>query len=309
MDDDSLLKALKNKKRMEQEKRNERLLGTELPFDSNSRGNHAGGAGREVAANNPQPGVDKLGLKEAYAPITLSALEVKMPELKIPNVVETLHLTQKQKRNICTIAYTLDVHLHEPIEAPRIHQMWPYSPENASKEELNQAGPRPSENVITNWLGTGEFRDMMQVRGVEVTDTVGQLMPEQIALISILTDTSTKTTIGTRLKRAGIPWAKYHAWRRQKLFAEALQEAAGGALRDAVENTDVQLAQLAQNGDLNAIKYFNEMLGRGPNDRKAVDAMQFAKIILDVVQRHVNQDQARAIAAEIGLEAKKIGLS
>lgn len=290
MDDNSLLSALKAG-------RNAQDKGLGNNVSSNSRLPLADAELRET----DDFGIDLIetaGIKE---------IELKMPSLKAPAIADTPNLTAKQKRNICTIAFALDTQLHEPIEAPRVHSIWPFG-KKATELELNQAGARPSLAAITLFLGTDEFRESMLTRGVAVGASVGKLLPEQIALISIISDTTSKATIATRLKRAGITWPVYNSWRRQKLFADALSAAVGGALKDSIENSDVQLAQLAQNGDLNAIKYFNEMLGRGPNDKKAVDAMAFAKIILEVVQRHVNQDQALAIAAEIGLEAKKIGL-
>ena len=156
-------------------------------------------------------------------------------------------------------------------------------------------------------MATEEFALNMGERGIETVPQSG-LLPEQIALISILSDTTSRMGIKERLKKAGIPWAKYNGWRRQKPFADALQEATGGALSDAVSQADVQLAQLAQNGDLKAIQYLNDMIGRGPNNRKAVDAMQFARIVLEAVQRQVSPEQAQAISAEIELASKQLGI-
>jgi DNA-binding protein Fis len=75
---------------------------------------------------------------------------------------------------------------------------------------------------------------------------------------------------------------------------------------DAPKIIDTQLVAMASNGDLNAIKYYNDLVGRGPNDKKAVDAMQFSKIVLEAVMKHVNPEQLKAISAEIELASKAI---
>ena len=147
----------------------------------------------------------------------------------------------------------------------------------------------------------------MAERGIDTAPIQG-LSPEQIALIHILTDTSSKLSFNARLKKAGISSAKYQGWRRQKPFADALSQSQGGVLHSAIGNADVQLASLAENGDLKSIIYLNEMVGRGPNNRKAVDAIQFARIVLEAVQKNVNPEQARAISAEIELASKQLGI-
>lgn len=295
MDDDSLLKALKKGR-----PQNEEPIGHSPSMASS--GDIFGNS--DVAGNEFDLSPNKIAIEEV-----IQSPKRQLPRIKEVAVTQGINLSKKQKNNICTFAYALDVQLKQAIEAPRIHDAWPIESDDDSDElELNQAGPRPSLNAIAMFLNTEEFRELMLQRGVTVGASVGKLLPEQILLISILTDTSSKASIQTRLKRAGITWPVYNGWRRQKMFAQALQEAAGGVLTDAIENSDVQLAQLAQNGDLNAIKYLNEMVGRSPNDSKAVDAMQFAKVILDVVQRVVNESQAREIATLISIESKKIGL-
>lgn len=282
MDDDSLLAALKKSK----------------------------GVPNGKATRNPSGVIPSPNLHSSSEPSPMGSLPVI--EHKLPAIVPItgmvagkISLTSQQKRNICAIAYTLNVLKDEAIESHRIHELWPTAKVNSALK--NQAGPRPSITGIQQFLETEEYIDNMADRGVVVNAPVG-LTPEQIALITILSNTTSRETIRTRLKRAGVTYPTYTAWRRQRAFAEALTAATGSAMTDAIENTDVQLAVMAQNGDLNAIKYFNELLGRAPDDKKAVDAMSFAKLILEVVQRNVNSDQALAISTEIGLLAKQLGI-
>lgn len=241
------------------------------------------------------------------AVVDTSLFEHKLPEIKPfdSTVAKKISISTQQKNNISAIAYALNVLKGEAIEPARIYEMWPTA--KFKPELLNQAGPRPSITAIQQFMETEQYVDLMAERGVTVNASVG-LTFEQIALITILSNTTSRETIRGRLKRAGVTYPTYTAWRRQRPFAEALAAATGAAMTDAIENTDVQLAVMAQNGDLNAIKYFNELMGRAPDDKKAVDAMAFAKLILEVVQRNVDKEQALAISSEIGLLAKQLGI-
>lgn len=238
-------------------------------------------------------------------PMWKPELPAAMPEIKTDVVAGKVPLSEQQKRNICTIAYSLATR-NLVIEPPAIFHLWPVE---GDPYKLRRAGKRPSITGIQQFICTEEYAERMGERGIDISPADQQtLMPEQIALISILNDTSSNLGLRARLKKAGVSWPVYNGWRRQKPFADAMSQAAGGALSDAVEHADVQLAQMAVNGDLKAIQYLNDMVGRGPNNRKAVDAIQFARIVLEAVQRHVSPDQARSISSEIELASKQLGI-
>jgi len=231
------------------------------------------------------------------------ALPVTMPEIKTDITAGTLSLSDQQRNNICIIAYSLSVR-NLAIESEAIYHLWPIE---GDPYKLKRAGKRPSITAIQQFLATETFSERMNERGVDVAPIQG-LLPEQVALISILTDSTSRLGLNARLKKAGISFPKYNAWRRQKPFADALSQGQGGVLADAIGNADVQLAQMAQNGDLKSIIYMNDLIGRGPNNKKAVDAISFARIVLEAVQKNVSPDQARAISAEIELASKQLGI-
>lgn len=298
MEDDALLKALSESRKGAANGKSKGNANWPIHSSSDSTSNPSEPVG------SIDLGVADLGVAEVKA-IDTSMFEHKMPPIKpmIESVAGNVNLTKQQRANVSLIAFALDVHMGEAISADRIYELWPTSKFKA--DLINQAGPRPSLTGISQFLGTDDYAMRMAERGIVVSGPVG-LSPEQIALIAILSNTISRETIHGRLKRAGISYNTYTAWRRQRAFTEALTEATGAAMRDAVENTDVQLAVMAQNGDLRAIQYFNELMGRAPDDKKAVDAMAFAKLILEVVQRQVTPAQALAISSEVGLLAKQM---
>lgn len=216
----------------------------------------------------------------------------------------TTTVDKQQKTNIGLIAYALTIQDYK-ITSEEIYNAWPTE---GDSYKLSRAGKRPSINAIQNYLGTDEFALDMADRGVEFSTRPGGLSDEQIALLNILSDTSIKGGLNTRLKRAGVTSSTFKSWKRQRAFSEAFNRLVSLERQDAAEMVDVQLISMAQNGDLNAIKYFNDLVGRGPNDRKAVDSMQFSKIVLEAVMKHVSDPQIlKSISAEIELASKQLG--
>lgn len=266
------------------------------------RNGHYPVAREELVIDEEPDGVSEF-VTENSQEIWKPELPSKLPEPKVDIVAGPVSLSEQQKNNISIIAYSLAVR-NMSVEPEPIYHLWPIE---GDPFKLARAGKRPSITGIQQFLASDDYSRRMAERGIDVAPQQG-LSPEQIALISILSDPSSKLSFNARLKKAGISWAKYNGWRRQKPFADALSQGQGGVLHDVIGNVDVQLASLAQNGDLKSIIYFNEMVGRGPNNRKAVDAIQFARIVLEAVQKNVNPDQARAISAEIELASKQLGI-
>lgn len=224
------------------------------------------------------------------------------PEPKKIAPVGTPTTNEQQKKNIGIIAYSLTVQ-GISVSAEHIFKAWPTE---GDLYKLQRAGKRPSISAIQVYMGTQDFLQDMANRGVEFSSDPGGLTDEQVAFLSIITDTSIKSGINARLRKAGITSATFRAWRRQPAFAEAYARLVKLELDDAPQLVDTQLVAMASNGDLNAIKYYNDLVGRGPNDKKAVDAMQFSKIVLEAVMKHVNPEQLKAISAEIELASKGI---
>ena len=243
--------------------------------------------------------------------IVNSAVETIKDNFKIdrPPVGEKLRpgtpkTDQQQRANIGVISYALTVQ-GLVVNAESIYEAWPTE---GDVYKLARAGKRPSINAIQDYMGTPEFANDMAERGVEFDSTPGGLSDHQIALLNILSDTSTNINLGARLKKAGVTPAKFKAWKRQRAFVEAYNRLTQIELSDAANAVDLALVSKAQSGDLRAIMYYNDLVGRGPNDKKAVDAMQFAKIVLEAVMKiEKDPEKLKAISAEIELASKQLG--
>jgi len=216
----------------------------------------------------------------------------------------TIRTDDKQKKNIEVVAYALTTRGYV-VTADEIYAAWPTE---GDLYKLQRAGKRPSLTAINDYLTTERFAEAMKERGVEYAQNPSGLSDEQEALLSILSDPALRGGLASRLKKAGISSAKFRAWKRQRAFNDAYKRLVQIEREDASETVDLQLISMASNGDLNAIKYYNDLVGRGPNDKKAVDAVQFSKIILESVMKHVSPEQLKAISAEVEFASKQLGM-
>jgi hypothetical protein len=255
----------------------------------------------------PEPVHVITNAAETVVEKTISAVKNNLaidvfPDAPKPVSVGTPTTNEQQCRNIGIIAYSLTIQ-GIAVTAEEIYKAWPTS---GDLYKLQRAGKRPSISAIQVYLGKQEFLKDMANRGVEFSTDPGGLTDEQVAFLNIVTDTTIKSGLNARIRKAGITSATFRAWKRQPAFSEAWSRLVQMEMDDAPKIIDTQLVAMASNGDLNAIKYYNDLVGRGPNDKKAVDAMQFSKIVLEAVMKHVNPEQLKAISAEIELASKAI---
>jgi hypothetical protein len=69
----------------------------------------------------------------------------------------------------------------------------------------------------------------------------------------------------------------------------------GDSLKQAIPAAEIQLANRMTAGDLNAIKYGFEVLGRhDPANKKQIDAQKMIGLILEVIDRRVIDPDTRA---------------
>lgn len=225
-------------------------------------------------------------------------------ELAVPD-----KLSQKQKDNVGVIAYELRLR-NIAITPEEIFKAWPV---DADYFTQHRAGKRPTALQISRYLGSDAGKSALLERGIAAS--VGEingddtLSPEQIALLSILSDPSLRGGLDYRLKKAGVKRAQFRMWRRQRAFAEAFSKIVSDELVYAKENVDMALIDLAVNDkNLNAIQYYNELLGRGPKSNNNVDAVKFSRVVLEAVMKYCTPEQLNSISAEIEIASKQAGL-
>lgn len=206
---------------------------------------------------------------------------------ELVTVAQPITLTPQQKLNIQILSYHQAIK-EEVYTAEVIYKLWPTV---GSEELLAKAGPRPSVTGIQQYQATKHFREGMADRGIEVDPNVGELTPEQISCIRLLTNPMDKRSPRGKLQALGIPYSKYSGWLKQKPFNDAIRGIAGKGLDEAIPLAEVALAQGAANGDLNHIKFLMEVTGRyNPAQKEAIDAQALIAVMVDAAQEVLGHD-------------------
>lgn len=208
-------------------------------------------------------------------------------------------------QRLATACYSMNV----KIDADHIHKMWP-----TDTSELALSGPRPSQGRISFYMTTNAFIHDMAKRGVRLDEMEMQLTSEQIALIQMMRNPEGRK-LSTILKRAGVTKYKFDSWMKQPLFQKYITAQIGDSTTQALLLSEISLAEKAQDGDLNAIKFLMEWQGKyNPHkDNNAADVMEFVRIVLGVVQRVVGampngSEALEKIQSEINLQRSTMGI-
>lgn len=156
-------------------------------------------------------------------------------------------------------------------------------------------------NLVTE-LWTDEVSKALQSRGLPVGSELpdGLLTPKQIALVNMLVNTHDKASIRQKLKDVGVSSQQYSAWLRQQAFKEYLVKRSGQVLGNAMPTADLKLVELVEGGDLNAIKFINELTGRyNPKIQVDFNVNSVLVQIIEVLSRHIEPALLKIIADEI----------
>lgn len=162
-----------------------------------------------------------------------------------------------------------------------------------------------SPGIVGKTLASPQFKHALRLRGV-VPDATG-LTNEQDYFLLVATDPSDGRSLQQKMRALGISYATYRAWMRQPVFKQQIDAYSNGLLMDNTASI-TQLARLAGEGDLNAIKYMHTLNGTyNPDRQSSIDGMQVMSMMLDVIARHVKDPEAlKAIAGDMRQIAQKM---
>lgn len=158
--------------------------------------------------------------------------------------------------------------------------------------------------TVVEALSSPLVKQSLEARGIPLfSDLEEDLNPRQIACINLVLNVADRRTLSMKLQALGIPASTYYAWKKQKPFSDALKKQGERLFGDTQAEVHVALTKQAIDGDINAIKLYNQMSGRF-DSAKSVEKMnvQFVMMkLLEVIQKHVRDPEAlKAIAGEFG---------
>lgn len=156
------------------------------------------------------------------------------------------------------------------------------------------------------------FRHAMLNRGISLRGLDGEpgggiLSEEQLVAANTMLDLTDNRSRKKKLMDLGISTAKWEGWLRDPVFQSYIRTRSENLLGDNLHESHLALVDRVKSGDINAIKYFNEITGRYvPNATDKADVNAVLMMVLEVIQRHVVDP--RALSA-IGDELVSIGKS
>lgn len=136
------------------------------------------------------------------------------------------------------------------------------------------------------------FRAAMDSRGISVRSLDdadnGVLTEEQLAAANTMLDLRDNRSQKKKLADLGIPTQKWEAWLRDAAFQAYLRQRAENLLGDNIHESHLALVDRVRSGDINAIKYYNEITGRyTPRSDSSIDVNIVLLRVLETIQKHV----------------------
>lgn len=156
--------------------------------------------------------------------------------------------------------------------------------------------------VIGKIIVTDEFVKAINARGVP-WESYNKLSSQQMLVAQIVTNPTDKRPLRAKLKSAGVTYPQYRAWMNQPVFSQYMNRITEGMLIDHLPDFNTVLTNKGLAGDINAIKYINELSGRhDPNRQALLDLQAVVQNLLEIIQRNVTDPATfQRIAAEFQL--------
>lgn len=185
----------------------------------------------------------------------------------------------------------------------------------------------PTYEIVANALGlTGrdEYNDLLgnvrvrtYLKGIGLDldsiqrDNRNALSPLQLLTINSLLDFNTPEPDHKKLKKLGVTGKQFAAWKSDPAFATYFKERIDKIFSEDTGEIDRALFERARDGDIAAIKFYNEITGRyrpaNATGNTAVDISLILIRIQEILLRHLHQDPE--LLQVIGLELEAVANS
>ena len=169
-------------------------------------------------------------------------------------------------------------------------------------EHFRDHPERPS--FLKGWKDVlDSISESLSNRGIKPYNTVENYIDPKFAwAVSLIVNHLDKRTIPAKLKEAGITTKEWQSLLRRKRHYEYFQNRLDTVFDEDVKNdAKIALARSVQNGDLQAIKYYNEL--KNIYRPETQTSLQLISVVLtavmEILAAHVTSDVLNTIAAEI----------
>src|SRR5690606_4919446 len=167
-----------------------------------------------------------------------------------------------------------------------------------------------SEPKVKMIMAHPAFKKACEARGIAVGKRPGITAKQDLAL-SVILDPTAGISLRQRLKKAGVPMAKYRAWLRNPQFGAYVDQLGGGILKEFENDMMVALTGLAVEGDRESIKLAFEISGKhNPRTQETMNVREVMVQIMHAIQRHVTDPVVlQRLGSEIMMIAGASGAS
>jgi hypothetical protein len=169
-----------------------------------------------------------------------------------------------------------------------------------------------SRKEFDKMWGNPKIRNYLKKVGIDVDRIIGGvsdvLTPIQLLTLNTLLDFNDPRPFHRKLQQLGVNSRDFAAWKRDPAFAVYYKKRIQG-LVDQSHEVDLALFERAIDGDITAIKFYNELTGRYRPQTAGVEVANVKLLVLklmEVITRKL-QDQPELLY-EIGLELEAISV-
>jgi hypothetical protein len=179
---------------------------------------------------------------------------------------------------------------------------FPIEPQTVYEQDRSLSIP-----VLTDLLATPKFKGALESRGIPASVPVG-ITAEQAYALMVMTDQTMTLDPFQRLKKLGITWAQWQGWLKQPMFSRIYGRTSEELLKSSIPSALTALANRAQAGNNDAIKYLLAITGYYDPSAKSQNA-EYERVIsamIDAVEKHVEDPEAlKKISAAVSDAASK----
>jgi hypothetical protein len=168
----------------------------------------------------------------------------------------------------------------------------------------------------TSCVNSPSFRTAMDVRGISTKSIVSDgpaasaLTERQLICANTMLDLRDNRSQKKKLTELGIPTQTYEAWLRDPAYQSYIRTRSELMLPDNQHESHLALLDRVRSGDVNAIKYFNEITGRftPASAQPQINVGEMLMSVLEILQRHIKDPEVLSGVGE-DLMALGAGLS
>lgn len=156
------------------------------------------------------------------------------------------------------------------------------------------------ESWYKEFLQREHVRRNLIARGISFA-TTGVLTEQQLTAANTMLDLTDNRSRKKKLSDLGIPTQLWESWLSDPAFQYYLRERSERILGSNQHEAHLALIDRVKSGDISAVKYYNEITGRYvPNRGDSVDVPSLLMRVIEIIQKHVtDNNQAAAIAEDL----------